>query len=659
MNFRTLINFINLPLILFILLSHIGFGQEVLSGLQFNPVVRQKAMEMAIFSKSSTANDTLPVLLPFRDDFSTSYVFPSSERWSDLYAFVNTDFPVNPVNLGVVTLDAINDSGSMYPEAVPGPEPFIADHLTSRYIRLDSLFSPVPKALTPADSVYLSFYYQPQGRGYAPKTLDSLVLQFLVPAFDSITPTDTIHFPATWKNVWATKGISLDTFYLQYNRYFKQVLIPVTKQRYFNKYFRFRFYNYVSLASSGEPSWQSNCGEWNIDNTYLNIGRSMNDTVYKELRFIERPPSMLKNYQSMPYPQYSDDPTEEMIDTIAVTMRNRDTVAHLISYKYTVSYPNGTIIKTYTPGKDTTIRPYPKYNELTLRPPVTFLYPIASSDSAEFVLKHFIKDKSGSGMADTITGNQKLYNYYAYDDGTPEKGYGVTRTGSKIAYRFRLNKSPDTLRAVSIFFNKTLSNANQQFFYLTVWNDNNGKPGDTIYSRIAFVRFTDVLNKFVTYHLEVPVRISGTFYIGMITTTDDNLNIGFDRYNNAQENLLYNSAGQWNTSAFSGSLLMRPLIGKPIPLGIPGKRSPSSHLSVFPNPCAASSVRISCSEPELDPAQPGSFMLRVRNMMGQDVLLRPYEPVVDVSRLISGLYIVEVKNPATGKLFTGKLLIIR
>jgi hypothetical protein len=651
-----------LPYIFFFLLMGIStFCQEQLIDLQYNPVIKEKLRETNQFKSESYFNDTTPVSVPFFDDFSKNSVFPSPLRWIDRYGFENADWPINPVNLGALTLDAINDSGNMYPDAVPGPETFIADHLTSRYIRLDSIFTPVPRELKPSDSVYLSFYYQPEGRGSAPKSADSLVLQFLVePGHDSISLTDTVYIPDRWKHIWSSRGMKLDTLFKLYNTYFKQVNIPITDTSFFKQTFRFQFYNYVSLASNSQPSWQSNCCQWNIDNVYLNTGRSVKDTIYSEIRFIERPPSMLKNYQSMPYAQYSDNPTNEMIDTVDVTFRNRDSINHLVSYKYEVNYPNGTMIKTYKPGNDTLVRPYYKYNDLTLHPPVTFLYPISSADSAEFVIKHFVKDSSpGSVFGDTITSLQKFYNYYAYDDGTPEKGYGTVKSGSMMAYRFRLNKSPDTLRGVTMYFNKTLGKNNQQFFQLTVWNDNNGKPGDTVYSRLAYVRFTDSLNKFVTYRLEKPVRISGDFYIGTITTTDDNLNIGFDTYNSANGNLMYNSTGQWLTSAFSGSLLMRPLVGKPIPLGIPPPHSEPKRLLVYPNPCSSDWVTITHEYLNSQTVNSEHSKLVVRNLYGQEVISASYNKTLDVSGLPAGMYILEVINSEAGKQFTGKLVIAR
>ena len=166
-------------------------------------------------------------------------------------------------------------------------------------------------------------------------------------------------------------------------------------------------------------------------------------------------------------------------------------------------------------------------------------------------------------MGDTMQAYQKMYNYFAYDDGTPEASYGLTPAGSQLAYRFKLDKSPDTLRAIRMYFNRTLSNTSMQWFKLCVWNDNGGKPGDTIYAELVMPRYADSLNKFVTYHIYPPLSITGTFYVGWIQTTADNLSIGFDRYNNSQPQIFINTNGTWTNSAFTGSLMIRPVVGKP------------------------------------------------------------------------------------------------
>lgn len=632
------------------LLTTTVFAQEYLTGLQENPVIKAGLRDLSRVKLATTGQDTLPISMPFFEDFSSDYIYPSTDRWIDHYGFVNNDYPVFPVNIGALTMDAINDSGLLYKQAIPGPACFIADHLTSRYIRLDSVFTPVARKLTPADSVYLSFYYQPQGRAYrGPAANDSLILQFLTkPGYDTLVPGDTVvtHVPDKWNMIWYANGMQLDTFYLLNNKYFMQVMVPVTDTTYFRKKFCFRFLNYVSLASSSEPSWQSNCDQWNIDNVYLNTGRTINDTVYPELRFIERSPSMLDHYESMPYPQYCDDPTNEIRDTINLLISNRDITSHLSTYGYTMANESGSFNKIYN-GGNYNIQPYYTNGYVTWQPfahpDVPYIFPISSADSAVFKITHIVRDNApGSTFGDTLVGYQRFYNYYSYDDGTPEAGYGLSPAGSKLACKFKLNKSPDTLRAIRFYFNHTLGKNNQQWFYLCVWNDNAGNPGDTIWSELVMPRFTDSLNKFVTYHIPGGLRITGTFYVGWIQTTNDNLNVGFDRYNNSQLQIYYNSLGQWTNSSFTGSLMIRPVVGKPIPVGINENTPQSIVLKVYPNPCTSGYLHLQAT------GQPDATMaassLTISNIYGQGLIHQRFSASVDVSSLPNGLYFLELNG---------------
>jgi hypothetical protein len=651
----------SLYIIIFLFLSVCLSAQEVVTGLQFSPVIKEHALKYKM-QKSGNGEDTIPMNLPFFDDFSANGVFPSSLRWIDRYGFENNDFPLYPIDLGVVTLDAINDTGSMYPDAVPGPLTFIADHLTSRYLRLDSVFSPFPRALSPSDSVYLSFYFQPQGRGLAPHSTDSLVLQFLLkPAFDSIAPGDTniYKIPDKWRHIWSVQGSTLDSFYYFNNLYFKRVMIPITDTVFFKSKFRFQFYNYVSLADIVQPSWQSNGSEWNIDEVYMNIGRNLHDTIYKEIRFVERPPSLLKNYQSMPYPQFSNNPSNEMIDSLSVILTNRDSVPHSVKYSYHVTQPGGSFTKSYeTPTIN--LLPYNQYAfGYVTHPPVTFTFPISTDDSTLFLTEHVVRDLApGSTLADTITGIQRFYNYYAYDDGTPEAGYGLKGTGAQMAYRFKLNKSPDTLRAIRFYFNHTLSKSNIQYFFLTVWSDNSGFPGDTLYSRMVLPEYSDSLDKLTSYLLENPVRISGTFYIGTIQTTDDNLNIGLDTYDNASANLFYNSTGTWIASSISGAPIVRPVIGKPLPLGIANITPEKGNLKVYPNPCSTGQVHIAV-DGSGEFRNNEDWTVTISGLTGQQLNYSRGKNIVDVSGLPPGIYIIEVQNTRTVQHFISKLVIMK
>ena len=265
---------------------------------------------------------------------------------------------------------------------------------------------------------------------------------------------------------------------------------------------------------------------------------------------------------------------------------------------------------------------------------------------------------SGSTLSDTIIGYQPFYNYFAYDDGTPEAGYGLKGAGASMAYRFKLNKSPDTLRAIRMYFNHTLDTANIQLFYLTVWNDNGGRPGDTIYSRAVTTKYSDNLNNFTTYMLEKPVSISGTFYIGTIQTTDDNLNIGLDTYTNSASNLFYNATGTWVGSSISGSLMFRPVIGKPLPLGIHSMIADKGKLNIYPNPCTAGQVTVSLNTA-------GSFenlqdwIFTISGLTGQVVYQSQGNNILNVSGLPSGIYFVQAKNTRTLQPLVSKLVIMK
>ena len=140
-------------------------AQEILTGFGYAPekLTQRSSIQPARF-------------LPFFDDFSQSNVIPDSTKWTDRNVLVNDGFPLCPPNRNAATFDVLDASGRVYDYAISFP--FVAEYLTSVRIRLDSIMDPEPRALTPADSVYFSFHYQPQGNGNAPEEQDSLVLQF-------------------------------------------------------------------------------------------------------------------------------------------------------------------------------------------------------------------------------------------------------------------------------------------------------------------------------------------------------------------------------------------------------------------------------------------------------------------------------------------------
>jgi hypothetical protein len=710
-------------ILIFIIASFrlITSAQEVITGLLENPVIRavyeQKAAEGIVRNLS---DEEMPVTLPFFDDFHQSWIYPDENRWIDEEAYVNTNYGFLSANIGVATLDAINRKGNLHANA--SQFPFLADSLTSRLIRLDSLFVPSPKKISRADSIYFSFYYQPQGRAsFAPEGFDSLILQFghftgdsifsysydsiwvplslYIQPGDTIFPGDTVFSPSgdcddglfvvstdyyfydeeillpcdsvfepefKWQRIWSSAGMTLEDFHAQYGTYSRQVMIPILDSSlFYRRDFRFRFINYASLASDNNPSWRSNCDHWNIDFVYLNAGRSYKDTVYRDVTFVERAPSMLKRYESMPFNQYFNNPGNEMKDNLDMVITNLDSTIFNSTYYYVVYQVDGPFEYLY-PGGNCNLFPFNingHQNCVSCAahacPPVNFNFPLSTADSAEFEIRHFIIGDitPTDTVGDTISFRQKFHNYYAYDDGTPEQGYGLTPAGSKLAYRFNLNVK-DTLRAIQMHFNHTQNDANAKFFNLMVWRDNNGKPGDVIYSQLnEKVEYPSGLLGFHTYFLDEPILVNGTFYIGWEQQTSDNLNLGYDTYNNAQQNIYYNSTGEWFQSIYQGALMMRPMLGKPFDFSsVDELQETAGSITPYPNPLTGNLIRFRCTGIYEDQALTGKYSISIMNLPGEEIFTGAFTHQVDPGRLSPGLYIIAVKDESGQIISVSKLI---
>lgn len=619
-------------LIFFATLLH---AQEVLTGLQVNPAVRQAAMD----NNQRHFKNEIQLELPFFDDFSGDGIFPSLGLWTDRDVFINNDYPVFPITAGVATFDAIDETGMLYPNA--SDNRFRADYLTSQAIRLDSVFFPDPRALTAADSIYLSFYFQPEGLGFAPVEGDSLVLEFF-----HDHPVDSLK---NWIKVWSAPGTTLNEFFAQNGTYFKRIMIPVTDSAYLKPGFRFRFYNIASIRFLNAPSHQSNRDHWHIDYVYLDHNRNINDIYYSDIAFVNKPGSFLKSYQAMPYRQYKQNFVNEMRDSLRVRISNLNNTSTNGSYRYVVNSSGGNHLQTYETATFS-FQPYSQSGYVSqvavARPPVNFVFPVTSDLQTSYNITHILRSQDGysQGNNDTVRYRQVFADYYAYDDGTAEAGFGLTNAGL-MATRFKLN-TPDTLTQARIFFNRTLNNANQKYFHLQVWNDFGGKPGELIYQQLFLrVEYNDGLNWFYTYFLDDPVFIDNTrfpgltFYVGLEQTTSDLLNIGFDRNNNSKENIFYFYGDDWFNTMFDGSLMIRPVMGTTGILGAPIVSAGQIPLYVYPNPVSDGVLNLRIKEEW----QHNSYY-QIISLTGTVLLEGSTTTRIDVSILPSGMYLLRLTN---------------
>ena len=551
-------------------------AQEKLIGLKINPIIKKHVNEKGYFNnKYSSSTDTLS--LPFFEDFSNYSIFPADSLWEDNFAFINNGFSIFPPTNGVATLDAINETGSLYSNA--SSSPFIADYLTSLPIDLDGY--------SYSDSIFLSFFYQPQGVADAPEETDSLIVEFYSPETDE------------WYWAWSRSGSQMAVF--------KAAIIQIPDTSiFYQKGFKFRFKNYTSLTGLFEPSWASNADQWHVDYIIMDLNRNNADTVIVDLAFLSQPGYLLNDYVSIPWKHFLLN-NSQMTDTFDISFVNHRANSIIVNREIEIFdlidggapyevIGGGGASDNFSPG-DTTIA----HN-------ISYSFTSTATDYAKFLVKAHIKPgeivADFSANNDTATYIQIFDNYYAHDDGSAESGYGLSGEGTQnalLACKFHNYKLTDSLRAVDMYFNETLGGASQDYFYLQIWahDEVTERPGELLYSKIGMrPEYEDSLFQFHRYYLkneldiDTAIGVPSIFYVGWKQTTSDLLNIGFDKnraintdtiaFNNPW--IFFNVSGGWQQSTLEGAIMMRPVFSQEALVSIEGPIEEDFISNIYPNP---------------------------------------------------------------------------
>jgi len=602
-------------------------------------------------------SDSIVVNLPFLDDFSHGGPYPNDSLWMDNAAFINNTYPICPPTIGVATLDGVNNEGQPYNKNCPPGASFPADSLTSRPINLD--LDPNPLAAQ-IDSVYLSFYWQAGGRGFAPLTSDTLLLQFR-----------TSRIP--WTTIWYQLGytpVPPDTgFHLAMIRLLDTMHLPLNPGTFnaFDANFQFRFKNYACTSA--------NADQWNIDEVYLNKNRTYNDSLsHTDVSFVYESPSLLANYEYMPWEQFT---ANDIVDTMYLTERYNAPHLGLANTAYSYTIPKASA--SYGLGNEN----IPAFIDVGYNPNISqthipikshFTYtPLSKPDT--ITINHLLKPAGADFIAwnDTLRFNQIFSDYYAYDDGTAEASYFINGTTPlALAEEITLNNA-DTLCGLELYFNYMFVNPANYNMILTIWDNTGpgGSPGNIIYENpdtdVATPRTSDTLNGFTFYPYisSSPLVINGgqSIYVGWIQTNGDSLNIGFDLNTNSQSKICYydNAVPSywnngWNPGDYAGSLMMRPIFGhanahSPL-LHTAEIIAPSASISIYPNP-ANDIVNLTIP-------MPPNTSLRIYTADGREYMNNSnfYGSSINTSALPAGFYIVEVTPPG-GQASYQKLLIQR
>ncbi len=551
--------------------------------------------------------DTIDI--PLLDDFSKPGFIPDGLWWDDDWAYINTNYPVNPVTIGVATLDAIGPDGSLNGS---DDHAFVSEYLTSLPIYLGD---------PGLNDLYLSFYYQNGGNGDPPEPQDSLCVEFYAPELGE------------WKSIWSTPGDTAGS------DEFTQVLLAIEDAVFLKDGFRFRFKNYVSLTGGQSfPSRKGNVDHWHIDYVYLDAGRSAQDSIMPDVAVVEPGYAILKTYQSIPWSHLPEASTQEFMPEMQFIYRNNDVVPRNVGRRLFFTETTGASGSENAGSINLPAGQQEQY-------PFFFQYapdPGPGEDSVAVHIKAYLTtDEEDYKWNDTLRYTQIFSNYYAYDDGSAENGYGLDGSGTinaKVAYRYFTYK-PDTLRAIDIYFNQIAEDLDN-FFILGIWDHNGASeiPGDLLYSQaVGRPVYQDEINRFTRYRLDTVLVVDENFYIGWIKTREYMFNVGFDTNIDNGDKLFYNLGQEWVNSSFSGSLMLRPVMGSKLITGTREKSYPRE-LMIYPNP-----VRDRLHWPSSFMDQVGEARVLIFDMQGRLVMQeQPGQPSLDVSRLEPGVYILRL-----------------
>jgi hypothetical protein len=580
---------------------------EATAPVRWNPLLKNAFSPKA----SPYGQKTAAISLPFFEDFTDEALFPSSLRWADSQVYINNTMCVDPIARGVATFDALNKRGRPYDTASRFNSVY-ADSLTSQVIDLSTNSA--------NDSIYLSFFYQPQGRGFSPEVQDSFMLFFHKKN-------------GGWAEMWAVPGADVQPF--------RQVMIAVRDTDFFYSTFQFRFVNRATINSNDDV--------WNLDYIRMGANRTIGDTAVRDLAFTYDPSFLLNDYTAMPYRQYLPNATAERRATMTDTIWNHYVTNSTVNYGFrAVETTTGTPL---TNGANTIN--IPAYSKREVSFPTYSNTVSAPNNYSRIVYRNTFFLQSGNPNEpkdnDTIVREQVFDNYLAYDDGTAEKSYFLNLSSSlpgRTAIEFRLNK-PDTLRGMAIYFGQQVPTASGKFFSATVYSKLGGISGGTqdvqLYEQeLLLPVFTDTVNRFTIYRFDTPLELpAGVFYLGTTQPANfgsDSLYIGLDVNRVGGNHAYFNVLNAWQPSLISGALMIRPLLGGPV-TGTAVHDMPNQVVThaVYPNPCTTTLFINDIKQ------VPTSYL--IMDIQGRTVLADGYtNEGISVESLPTGMYLLRLRQ---------------
>lgn len=584
-----------------------ALAQGVLAPLQQDPTRKTATAPYQL----RLQNNPLP--LPFFDDFSGVTATPDLNYWVNGGVYVNNRYGLRPVTRNVASFDGLDAQGQAYGSSAPGP----ADTLTSQLIRLGGL--------SPADSVYLSFYWQSGGLGWVPvrTSNNSRLLQLEFKDVDGV-----------WQQVWQQTAPGLVTD-------FAQVFVGVREQRFLHDDFQFRF------RSEGIRNAMRDV--WNLDYVELDRNRRKGQNSTRDIGISESV-SPLLTHSAVPARQFLANPALYLREEVTATVNNLGDMPGAIGWRAFIQRAGTAVADTFLreqgllPGL---VRQYrvsgtPRIDNLGLNP-------------EGFVLQHgFLldtKERNAQQRANDSTLQRTVFtDYFALDDGTAEAGYSslYSDRNTQVAQRFDL-AVPDQVRAFQVHFPRVGITHNNAAVIFRIWADDNGLPGRTLHEQPLPIQYTDGLNTFYEVELSQPVSVEGSFFVGFSQPATMYLNIGFDRNTSAEGRLFYMTpvSGWLPETTNVGVVMLRPVMTGQA-LGLESEVPEAERVQVYPNPNAGTLHFTGPYQNFSLYDVTGREILRLNATVWQDPVRLP--------QLAPGLYTIRIQTDK--HTFTSKLILI-
>lgn len=465
----------------------------------------------------------------------------------------------------------------------------------------------------------------------------------------------------TWVQVWAVPGLSESVTIP-----FQDVSIRLDSAKYFYNGFQFRFRNKATISGNND--------HWHIDYVQAETIQPAIFPQLQDVAFVNPMPSMLNNYYEMPWRHFINDLDNQLAENVSLQVKNNQVGSANRNIEHAIkdvcsdfefyNYEGG--IADVLGNIEGTVTTQSAFIRADIKTAIEDISDLWAENDSVILENRWLLETTGGGTElstsnDTIYQYQKFYNYFAYDDGTAERAYGLFGENAQLAYQFVLNQE-DLLRAIQINFLSMNSNVATNNFYLKVWksitpftNEDSILYENNLSDLPAYL---NEVNGFWTYEFEEPISISDTIYVGIRQLFESELNIGFDKNNNVSQKLFYNVDGQWLESIKEGALMLRPVVGGELPeeglnVGIsnPLDIVGPAQIKIYPNP-VSNTLYIDVHTEQIH----GGYM-EVLDYTGRVVMATDLsQQQIDVSHIADGMYILRTFDIAKNITGTAKFI---